>query len=1170
MKTSSTPATVAHFLRPEVKEIVLQHTLLPDGSFKALNADFTLWYKYLDNGEVRLLNARDDYENIVKNHKVLYATLNVFQEELKTKIVLSDDVTSESPLGTPAETMGYTLGVDIDKTGDLTIEDAQEALNHAASFLIKKLADAGVHKSVWPLFSGGGIYVEIHHDLCKPGESCTEEERIEFYQILVDRYNRFIDDTQTEFRAAFPEDGAKVKFDALNNAKRIFKCIMSLHKRLPYIVTPLDRDNIKIDLNAAKIPLGPDMLAKAKNWYTSYDPGERTALLALLDKYKDDEKNQRKKSSFKEIWRSPIKIGLSNIKAPCIQHIIKVQNRGAGKTRFTGILSAFLYQMGWEEEDAWKMVKSVSERNGVSNAEHIFDSNFGHMHCPLCTTIQNSGSGYPQLGLKGLNVCKPDERCYTWPGMHGYKIKDVHGGEPRFYYINKNDPFGAVGIDEKTGEVKKVVMRENPETGEKYKALSKISDCAMRIDTETVASGHTEFTFKGIGAVDHRVVCFTMLAEDMSLSTKFRGAIINAFGAKNDLGKLDFPIVQKLSLGIRLRQRVEIPAWRGNIPLIPGVGLDDNVVYDLSQRVPAEVYDGDLEAAKDVLRKLLKIHRYAPILVAAILGGPAIARWRPDDRIAVALWAVTGTQKTSSVQACLSVYGVGYLSDKWLLKHGKGGTTLVAAIETMAQAGILPHILDNVKTVDPKSAQMYIDIIQSVVEGSDKQRGKKDGGLRAGSTFRTTPIITGEVRPEDAATDARVLNLDWSGPRLNLLKEVSESTLMPIIGYHWLRFLANTDLNLTNGFTEARSRKEIELSRGGYINAGRLATIWTVLMSTWRLLCVSPLGDVFTEATEAFTEALRDALTTQGKIVNSDTEVAKFLAGVKELLASEPMLFQGEHTTTSFGTVIGKETEEGLFLLPNKTLAELEKMKVFTQKPTVDSMSKALHAAGRLIEDKDGKHLQIARRINDRLTRGWLVTDIMPHIKPTEDQTTPEDKSQTRLSEVTTNQQQSTPTLPDQKTTVTTNQQHAIDVTSVTTVTTENKGKDKMKNLDEKEKNLASIEEKEDSTNYKNGGNIGNIGNSISTTIDYSDTTTQFSVPTRSDLVTIKIRFIIDYPTDLPGCPYELVKAGTRVSVPLERAEHYVQVGAAVVDEDAKKRRVVFKNAKKRPVRFTR
>lgn len=422
MKTS-TDLTVAHYQQEEVKNIILKNTAFADGSFRALNGDFVVWYRYLEDNKIRLLNSLDDYEHVTQNHRVLYSTLNVFQRSIKGKSPSKADVSSQNPLGTPAETIGYTLGVDIDKNGLFKIEEAQDALDHAATFLVEKLKLAGIHKSVWVLFSGGGIYVEIHHAICKPGEDCQGKDRAEFYEMATDRFNRFIAATEEEFKELFPEDGQRVKFDSLNNAKRVFKSILSIHKRLPYAVTPLDRDNIKIDLVAAKIPLSSEMIAKADSWYSGYDIDEKSSLFQLLDKYPEPaEKKQR--ANFKEVYRSPAKEGIETF-PPCMLHILQTENRGAGKTRFSGLLSSFLYQAGWEEDEAWDAVKKISKRNGVGNAGHVFESCFGKISCPSCKTIQEDGAGYPHLGLKGLGACKPDKGCYKWPGMYGKRERPV-------------------------------------------------------------------------------------------------------------------------------------------------------------------------------------------------------------------------------------------------------------------------------------------------------------------------------------------------------------------------------------------------------------------------------------------------------------------------------------------------------------------------------------------------------------------------------------------------------------------------------------------------------------------------------------------------------------------------------------------------------------------------
>ena len=618
-------------------------------------------------------------------------------------------------------------------------------------------------------------------------------------------------------------------------------------------------------------------------------------------------------------------------------------------------------------------------------------------------------------------------------------LESQNGPTIRIRKASIGDQSGTVGLAEDGTIAQVVKIKDEPPV----KNLKWISDCALYIDTETSANNVTEFTFKGEGAKDRRRVSFTLQADSLE-HQKFRTALINAFGAANRVGKLDFGTVQKLTRNTRFIRRVEVPTWVDNIPMIPGVGLTRDTEFRLSPMTPAKVFNGDLQAAKDLLRTLLKIHPLASILVTTIMGAPAVARWRPDDRIAVALWGITGTIKTTSAKACMSIYGSEYQSDRYLLKHGRGGSTVVAALEIMARAGILPQILDDVKAVDSKDHQNYLTIIHAVIEGSDKQRGKKDGGIREAQIFRSTPIVTGEVRPEEASTDARVCNLSWSKPNLELLNEIERrADEMPIIGYHWLRFLAETDLNLNDGFNAARSKKELEFSRAGFTtNPGRLATIYTVLMATWKLLCESPLGEVFTEATEDFTQSLTRAVQEQGDIVNNDTEVSKFLAGVNELQASQPTLFQSTDGKTLLGRVVGKHTDEGLFLLPNEILAELDKLKVFTQKPTVDSIGKALGDAGKLIRDKDGKNRQIARRVNCKLVRGWLLLhDAINVTNPL----------------VTEKQQQEPP------------------VTTVTDVTTENERENFSEKLDNhKDRSDSKKESKESSRNSRNNRNNRN------------------------------------------------------------------------------------------------
>ena len=62
--------------------------------------------------------------------------------------------------------------------------------------------------------------------------------------------------------------------------------------------------------------------------------------------------------------------------------------------------------------------------------------------------------------------------------------------------------------------------------------------------------------------------------------------------------------------------------------------------------------------------------------------------------------------------------------------------------------------------------------------------------------------------------------------------------------------------------------------------------------------------------------------------------------------------------------------------MPNETLAEMNKLNVFTQRPTVDSMTKALAAKGELLRTTKHKGWRVRRRINNSYLYGWLLKSI--------------------------------------------------------------------------------------------------------------------------------------------------------------------------------------------------
>ena len=132
--------------------------------------------------------------------------------------------------------------------------------------------------------------------------------------------------------------------------------------------------------------------------------------------------------------------------------------------------------------------------------------------------------------------------------------------------------------------------------------------------------------------------------------------------------------------------------------------------------------------------------------------------------------------------------------------NGSGKSSVIAAMDIFKAAGFLPQIYDNLKSVNKKDVALYIGLIHSIMEGFGKARLDKDSKYKETTAFNSTPIVTGEVAPMESSTSARVLGLNWVMTHAELthayktaeeLRKIQDN--LPIIGYHWIKFLHETD-----------------------------------------------------------------------------------------------------------------------------------------------------------------------------------------------------------------------------------------------------------------------------------------------------------------------------------------------------------------------------------------
>lgn len=432
---ASTGVTLEHYQRPEVKAAILRYCMNGAGS-RALNAD-EHWYRGGRDPKTVMLRGPADYDATIERGRTLYATLDILEPAVfeQASLWIDERNEPETTLGDLSNCIAFSLSTDIDGIGDiLTDLSVKEAVEAAAQFHIDYFRERGIEKSVSCLYSGGGIYVHLHHGLFAVEVGKTEltpEDRKREYKVILKAYNRLIGDISAAFFRVHPEHIGKVKFDQLNNQKRTFKTIFSLHRRLPFAVIPLDPKAIKIDFKRASLPLSDEVLAEGATWYQTFDLSEKEPLVGLIRTYMDAVREDTREHSAGDgnISRLPEPLDRANF-APCMQTIIEKAQPVEGKHRALGILATYLYQMGWNEDPSFDLWAEIADRCRVE--PRIFETTFDRVSCPRCDTMQTDTGGYPHLNLYNLGFCVPDENCKgcQWPGdYHNQKIlnDDCHG-----------------------------------------------------------------------------------------------------------------------------------------------------------------------------------------------------------------------------------------------------------------------------------------------------------------------------------------------------------------------------------------------------------------------------------------------------------------------------------------------------------------------------------------------------------------------------------------------------------------------------------------------------------------------------------------------------------------------------------------------------------------------
>ena len=431
---------VNHYRR--CRNVILKYCKYEDG-FRSLIGDHKIWWKVNREKSTAKLYYPDEsnYDYLTSKYRTLYWTAQLFTNET-ANIEKPYDLEKhriEEQIGDRSNTLFHSFFLDLDKAKGKDVHDPEVVkwLEKGIKFFADKLLSAGV-SSFGLAFSGGGCYCVLHPRLGAIDFELSEEERVRFVEIIQLAFDLFIGDVAAEFFEKYPEAIDYVKFDKLNyDKKRQVKTLLSVHKKYPYAVVPIDKDNPHIDFGRATIPVSDDVIAEAGEWLVYKDDIDNFGdmLAPYLEKAKERVKGRNFSAERKielEIEEVPIERW-----APCIRNILnrKDLRSGQGATRALAVLASYMRYVGVPEEKAYNIFQQKA-REWDAETSNIFECWYGCQHLsepvcfvPSCGKLKEEGSGYPHPELGELNICVPTERCEHIRSPIDYHKKEEEKGK---------------------------------------------------------------------------------------------------------------------------------------------------------------------------------------------------------------------------------------------------------------------------------------------------------------------------------------------------------------------------------------------------------------------------------------------------------------------------------------------------------------------------------------------------------------------------------------------------------------------------------------------------------------------------------------------------------------------------------------------------------------------
>lgn len=336
--------------------------------------------------------------------------------------------------------------------------------------------------------------------------------------------------------------------------------------------------------------------------------------------------------------------------------------------------------------------------------------------------------------------------------------------------------------------------------------------------------------------------------------------------------------------------------------LMPG-NEPPHTTIQLKRKLPYEMNrTADLQIGLEAFESLIRAQVVPMTTVAATFAFQAplaaLCGWQ-NERYCMFISGRSGSLKSSWTQALMCLYGHNFLSDEYIIKWGEGATrTAIMIYASFAQD--MPLLLDNYKPNTGRGANDFVNIIQNIVEGGDRDRGTREGGLNEGRIVGTWPLATGEDVPtSDAASLARILVVPFAayseGNSALLKRAQNNARHLNAVGAAWLDWLLTPEGTAAAerakaDYDEHRTKWGVYLrnQQPDMVNPLRVASNIASNALTWRVMGECPaLQPIIKEYSRQHDEGIRLIADSMASYTFESMEATRYLSALRELLATD-------------------------------------------------------------------------------------------------------------------------------------------------------------------------------------------------------------------------------------------------------------------------------------------